>query len=114
MVHRREVTLSPAQEAELIAVRDHHPKPYLRERAAAILKVAQGHPVHQVASTGLYKPRQHETVSAWITRYLQDGLAGLRVQAGRGRKPAFSPWGDRGGALRAARNAASSTRSLRT
>lgn len=114
MVHRREVPLSPAQEAELTAVRDHHPTPYVRERAAAILKVAHGQPVRQVAATGLYKPRRWETVSTWITRYLADGLPGLHVQAGRGRKPAFSPCRDRGGALRAARDAASSSRDLRT
>ena len=88
---RREVTLSREQEAELLKIRDHHEKPSLRERAAAILKGASGQAIHQVAASGLYKPRYRDTVSAWLTRYQQEGLTGLRVRAGRGRKPAFSP-----------------------
>ena len=91
MAQRREVTLSREQEGELLQTRDHHEKPYMRERAAAILKVASGQPVRQVAASGLYKPRHHGTLSEWITRYQQEGLSGLRVQGGRGRKPAFSP-----------------------
>jgi transposase len=93
MAHRREVALSQEQVAELKATRDHHEKPYLRERAAAILKVADGKPVREVAKNGLYKPRRRETVSEWITRYQQHGLSGLLIQSGRGRKPAFSPYG---------------------
>src|SRR5574340_239848 len=93
MVQARVVLLSKEQEAELIQTRDHHPKPYMRERAAAILKVGAGQAVRQVAASGLYKPRRRETISTWITRYQHDGLAGLQVQSGRGRKPAFSPCG---------------------
>jgi len=91
MAQRREVTLSQHQSAELIKTRDHHALAYLRERAAAILKVAGGQPVRAVAASGLYKPRRRETVSDWITRYQQEGLDGLLVRKGRGRKPAFSP-----------------------
>ena len=93
MAHHREVTLSGEQAAELLKTRDHHAKAYMRERAAAILKVASGQAVRQVAATGLYKRRHRDTISDWITRCQHDGLAGLRVQAGRGRKPAFSPCG---------------------
>ena len=91
MAQRREVRLSPEQTKELEQTRDHHRLAYLRERAAAILKVAEGKAVREVANNGLYKPRRRETVSEWITRYQQEGLAGLRVRSGRGRKPAFSP-----------------------
>jgi len=45
MAQRREVTLSQQQSAELIKTRDHHALAYLRERAAAILKVVGGQPV---------------------------------------------------------------------
>ena len=38
-----------------------------------------------------HKPLSEECVRAWIQRYEQDGLAGLRVQPGRGRKASFSP-----------------------
>ena len=64
---------------------------YLRERAAALLKVADGMPAARVARTGLLRPRKPDTVYAWIDRFIEAGSAGLQIQAGRGRKPAFSP-----------------------
>lgn len=89
----REVKLNQEQRQELEWTRDHHPLPYLRAKAAAILKVADGQSRSQVAATGLLKPVYYETVSAWVNRYLDEGIGGLRVKAGRGRKPAFSPSG---------------------
>ncbi len=91
MAQPRRIHLAADQVQELAWVRDHHQKAHMRERAAAILKVASGRSMLQVALHGLLKPRRYETISAWISRYEQEGLAGLRVQAGRGRKPAFSP-----------------------
>lgn len=93
MAQARKVELSQKQEQELTWARDHHDKAYLRERAAAILKVAGGLSMLQVAHHGLLKRRREETVSEWISRYEQEGLEGLRVRTGRGRKPAFSPCG---------------------
>lgn len=91
MAQARQVELSQEQEQELTRVRDTHEKAYMRERAAAILKVAGGRSMLQVAKHGLLKPRRYETVSEWISRYEAEGLDGLLVQPGRGRKPAFSP-----------------------
>jgi hypothetical protein len=88
---QREVKLTDEQVSELTGIRDHHPLAYVRERAAAILKVAAGEPVRQVALAGLLKPRRAETVGEWINRYLAEGPSGLRVRKGRGRKPAFFP-----------------------
>ncbi len=85
------VTLSPAQVQELEQVRDHHSLAYVRVKAAGILKVRQGQSMRQVAKSGLLKSVRRETVKAWIVRYQHDGVAGLLVQPGRGRKPAFSP-----------------------
>ena len=85
------VRLSPVQEAELREARDRHPKPYVRERAAAVLKVAAGASARAVARGGLLRPRRRETVAGWVARYLAGGVAGLLVAPGRGRKPAFSP-----------------------
>jgi Helix-turn-helix domain len=96
------LALRPDQVTELEHLRDHDPTPYLREKAAAILKVAGGQSLRAVARTGGLRPHRHETVARWVRRYLADGPAGLRVRAGRGRKPAFSPPGDRGRAPRAA------------
>ena len=93
MAQALEVSLTREQEHELSWARDHHEKFYLRVKCAAILKVAHGCSVRQVARTGLLKPVRQETVSQWTRRYLAEGLDGLLVRAGRGRKPAFSPCG---------------------
>ena len=85
------VVLCPEQSQELEWVRDHDPPPYVREKAAAILKVAAGQSLRAVARAGLLRPRRRETVAVWVRRYLAEGVAGLRVRPGRGRKPAFSP-----------------------
>jgi hypothetical protein len=52
----RTLTLKPKQRDELEFHRDHDPKPYVRERAAALLKVADGMSPHAVAQHGLYRP----------------------------------------------------------
>ena len=91
MAQPHSLQLTADQTVELEQVRDHHPKDYMRERAAAILKVGSGLSMLQVASHGLLKRRRHETVSTWVSRYEADGIGGLRMQSGRGRKPVFSP-----------------------
>ncbi len=91
MAPQRQVSLQAAQERELTWACKHHAKAYVRERAAAILKVAAGASMRQVAAHGLLQPRTEEAVSEWIDRYLEEGLTGLHVRKGRGRKPAFSP-----------------------
>jgi hypothetical protein len=85
------LTLNEDERATLRAARDHHPKAYARERAAALLKYADGTPAKHIARSGLLRTRDEETVAAWVRRYLAVGLAGLRVRPGRGREPAFSP-----------------------
>lgn len=87
-----QVVLSQEQRQELSWVRDHHPLAYMRVKAAALLKVADGLPISQVAQSGLLKAVDRHTVKDWIVRYLRDGLDGWKVQAGRGRKPVFSPY----------------------
>lgn len=87
----RLMPLTDHERHELLHLRDYAPKPYLRERAAAILKVADGIPAARVAQFGLLRPREPDTVYAWLDRFLAEGCDGLRIRAGRGRKPAFSP-----------------------
>ena len=88
---RRSLELNAAERAELERLRDHAAKAYLRELAAALLKVADGIAPARVAREGLLRPRKPDTVYDWLSRYAQDGVAGLLLRAGRGRKPAFSP-----------------------
>lgn len=91
MAQARQVVLTPEQERELIWARDHHQKAYVRPKAAAILKGAAGQSMRQVASHGLLRAVKEEFVSDGIDRYASEGLAGLLVRKGRGRKPAFPP-----------------------
>ncbi len=91
MPARYQLELTESQEAELRSARNRHDKHYIRERAAAILKVAQGQSIRQVAQNGLLRPREPEQVSDWVKRYQQEGFRGLFVREGGGRKPAFFP-----------------------
>lgn len=91
MPRRRYLALTAEQRQLLTRWRDRHPKPYVRERAAALLKVAEGLPAAQVARTGLFRPRKTDTVYHWLDRFEQHGPDGLLLSPGRGRKPAFSP-----------------------
>ena len=88
---RRQLVLSEAERQELVKLRDHARQPYLRERAAALLKIAEGMPAAWVARYGLLRPRRPDTVYEWLDRYQATGSAGRQVLPGRGRKPAFSP-----------------------
>lgn len=88
----RRVTLEISAEEQLSlekAVRTHR-KPYVRERAYALLKVASGMEIQQVA-TLLMQKRQPRTVSDWVKRYKSEGFKGLEKHPGSGRKAAFFP-----------------------
>ena len=91
MGHSLTLSLTSDQHAELVRLRDTAPKPHIRERAAALLKVAAGISAKQVARSGLLKARREETVAGWVHRYRDSGAAGLSIRPGHGRKPAFSP-----------------------
>jgi hypothetical protein len=93
MPAKRELELDESQRRALEEIRDHHLKPYMRERASALLKIADGASVNWVAQHGLLKPRKYAQVLDWLTRYEQDGVAGLGIRPGRGRKPVFPPRG---------------------
>ncbi len=86
---RHTLQLTSEQRAELEQVRDRDRRPYLRECAAALLKVAEGQSAHQVARTGLHKPRAPDTLYRWLNKYQQHGVAGLR-HCPRGHR-GFSP-----------------------
>lgn len=51
-----------------------HEKPQIRERAAAILKVADGQSIASVAATGLLVVRHRSTVYDWVHHYFTHGL----------------------------------------
>ncbi len=84
------LVLTGEQRRELELARANPERPYVRERAAAILKVADGMSARQVALRGLHKPRAPDTVYSWVRRYQEEGLGGLLIRPGRGRKPSGS------------------------
>jgi transposase len=86
-----QLPLTQEQEVELVHARDHAPQPYLRERAAILLKIAGGQSIRTAARTGGLKPHHRDSVCGWVARYQSEGLAGLLVRKGRGRKPASFP-----------------------
>lgn len=85
------IILTEAQRQELENTRDHHEKPYMRERAAAILKIADGASGLETARHLLNRPHWQDTIYEWCKRYSEHGLEGLQIRKGRGRKPAFFP-----------------------
>lgn len=92
MPKRIRIHLSEADRTQLERWAKSPPRSYLRYRAQAILEIADGKPVYQIAKQ--LKLRVHRTtVSIWAQRYLAEGVSGLRVKPGRGRKAGFSPSG---------------------
>lgn len=91
MPKRRYFNPTKEQRIELEIVRDEHEKPYMREKAGALLKIATGQSPHAVALHGLLKQRDPDAIYGWLDRYEAEGVEGLLVKEGRGRKPAFSP-----------------------
>lgn len=91
--------LTKVERDELEQLRDHSPKAYVRERVA-ILKVAAGQAPEQVAEVGLLKRRNRDTLYRWLEQYAAEGVGGLVVRSGRGRKPAFFPSGTTRGSSR--------------
>ena len=106
--------LSADERAALEQMARRDPKPYRRERATALLKIAAGQSAAAVARSGLLRPRDPDTVYSWLDRYELEGVAGLTVAPGRGRKPAaFSQWRQKphqGGSASRAQRASRSAR----
>jgi Winged helix-turn helix len=90
MAQRRRLTLTTGQREELVAHRDHDSRPYVRERCAALVKIADGLSPHAVARGGWLRGRDPDTVYGWLNAYEAEGLAGLRAhQHGGPRRGCF-------------------------
>jgi transposase len=88
VVRQRMLTLTDDERAQLVEHRDHDSNPQVRERCAAIVKIANGQSAHAVAGQGLLKPRDPDTVYGWLDRYEKQGLEGLlsRLHGGQRRR----------------------------
>ena len=89
---RRTLSLTEDQRQALADRRDHDSRPYVRERCAALLKVADGQAPYAVARHGLLRPRDPDTVYHWLALYQSEGLDGLidHPHGGDHRRP-FQP-----------------------
>ena len=74
MPPRRTLELTASQRQDLEHYRDHDRRPYVRERCAALLKIADGQSPHAVAREGLHKPRDPDTIYNWLNCYECYGL----------------------------------------
>ena len=81
--------LSAEQRQELERTRDRDKRAYMREYAAALLKIADGQSANQVAQFGLNKKRDPDTLYRWLRKYKSGGLSAL-VHKQRGHR-GFSP-----------------------
>lgn len=88
-MNKRSLKLSVPERQELERMRDHDPRAYLRERAAALLKIADGMAPSLVARQGLLKVRHQETVFVWLNEY----EATRQVRPRPATRRTFSPTG---------------------
>ena len=88
----RTLTLTAAARRELERARNRDPRPYLRERVGAVLKIADAETIPRVAARGLPRRRTAKTVRGWLNAYRDGGLPAL-VQRPRGHR-GFSPCAD--------------------
>ena len=72
------------QTIELEHEAKHATKAYLRTKALALLNLKEG---YKPAEIGRILRVSRQAIHQWKRRYLGQGLAGLLVQEGRGRKP---------------------------
>jgi hypothetical protein len=86
MATRRTLELKTKQRQELEEHRDHDPRPYLRERCGALLKIAAGASAHAVARQGLLKPRDPDTLYGWLRIYEAEGVSGLLAHQHGGKR----------------------------
>jgi hypothetical protein len=89
MYPRRTLTLTDEQRDQLLRHRDHDPRPYVRERCASLLKIADGLSPYAVARGGLLRPRDTDTVYAWLNHYQDQGLPGILTHQHGGARRGF-------------------------
>ena len=77
MAQRRTLSLSTEERRALVELRNETKQEYIRERCAALLKIAEGESAHRVARQGLLRPRDPDTVYEWLDRSAAEGIAGV-------------------------------------
>jgi hypothetical protein len=92
MAEQRTTVLSAEQRRTLERARDHHRLASVRERATAVLLVADGQSLGQVARDGFARPKKRETIGTWLDWYEAGGLdAMIGHQHGGARRGRLRP-----------------------
>ena len=78
MARHRTLILTTEQKQELNEIRDQTKAEYVRERCAALLKIAEGKSPHWVALHGLLKRRDPATLYNWLDIYETEGIVGIQ------------------------------------
>lgn len=86
---RLKLVLNKRERKTLTHILNRSSKPYQRERAAALLKVADGMSPHAVAHNGLLKKRDPDTVYGWVKAFDSLGIKSLSHAVRRG-KPSLT------------------------
>lgn len=86
MARRRMLKLSEEQQQALSELRKRTKAEEVRERCAALLKIANGASAHQVAQQGLLRQRDPDTVYKWLDIYEAEGMAGLQAHRHGGQR----------------------------
>ena len=87
---RYSLTLTSDQRFVLNVWRDTHPSPEVRERASALLQIAEGIPATTVARRGLAHARDPRTLYSWVAGFRRDGLLGLLSRSVRRKQIALA------------------------
>lgn len=77
MPRQRTLKLTKPEREKLSWHRTYDKRAYVRERCAALLKIASGRSAHWVAHHGLVKARAPDTLYNWLDIYEEEGLKGL-------------------------------------
>ena len=80
--------LNRDQTEELEWLSKHAPKPHVRVKALALLNLARGRGVSELA---VLFGASRTSIGQWRARFLAQGSQGLEVRKGRGRKAAADP-----------------------
>jgi len=82
---RLRLVLNKRERKTLTHILNRSSKPYQRERAAALLKIALGISPHAVARHGLLRKRDPDTVYHWVRAFCSSGIKSLSHAPRRGK-----------------------------
>jgi len=84
--NRLHLKLTKKEREQLVSIRDKDEKAYRREKAGALLKIAEGQSPYEVAKKGLLKERDPDTIYSWVKNFVKTGIKSLTHKPRRKQK----------------------------